>query len=331
MPRPTIGSWPRPRRRSSSTGSTAPSARRRASWRRDRDLSAGRRARRRRVPAGPAHQRHRGARARAGLLRGAARPQGPPRLGHAGPSPRERRPLARPRARRRARRSCKHLRTYSIGREVQIDDVTDRWTIVSLIGPRAAELTGFEGLGPEHAQRFRQWDGVDVLAVATDLGIDLIAQGRATPRRSTRSLDAAGRRARQRGGRRDRPGRVRQAAASALDMSSEHDAGRGRHRRARGRLREGLLHRPGAGGAPALQGQAEPDAARAAPERARRARRRRCCLGEKEVGAIGTACVSPAHGPIALAIVRREAAEGEQLAVGDGEATAEVVELPFTA
>ena len=77
----------------------------------------------------------------------------------------------------------KHLRTYSIGREVQIDDVTDRWTIGSLIGPAAGELTGFEGLGPEHAQRLRQWDGADVLGVATDVGIDLIAKPR-TPRRS---------------------------------------------------------------------------------------------------------------------------------------------------
>jgi folate-binding protein YgfZ len=54
-------------------------------------------------------------------------------------------------------------------------------------------------------------------------------------------------------------------------------------------------------------------------------------LGEKEVGTIGTAAVSPAHGPIALAIVRREAEVGEQLDVGDGATTAEVVELPFTA
>jgi folate-binding protein YgfZ len=53
-------------------------------------------------------------------------------------------------------------------------------------------------------------------------------------------------------------------------------------------------------------------------------------LGEKEVGTIGTACLSPAHGPIALAIVRREAEPGERLAVGDGDVTGEVIELPFT-
>ena len=50
-------------------------------------------------------------------------------------------------------------------------------------------------------------------------------------------------------------------------------------------------------------------------------------LGEREVGRIGSACVSPTHGPIALAVVRREAEPGDTVDV-DG-ATAEVVELPF--
>jgi folate-binding protein YgfZ len=54
-------------------------------------------------------------------------------------------------------------------------------------------------------------------------------------------------------------------------------------------------------------------------------------LGDREVGRIGTPCLSPALGPIALAIVRREAADGEQLAVGDAGVTAELVELPFAA
>ena len=50
-------------------------------------------------------------------------------------------------------------------------------------------------------------------------------------------------------------------------------------------------------------------------------------LGDREVGRIGSACISPTHGPIALAIVRREAAPGDTVAVNG--ATAEVVELPF--
>jgi folate-binding Fe-S cluster repair protein YgfZ len=49
----------------------------------------------------------------------------------------------------------------------------------------------------------------------------------------------------------------------------------------------------------------------------------------KDVGVVGTACVSPALGPIALAIVRREAPPGATVEVGEEAATAEVVELPF--
>ena len=51
--------------------------------------------------------------------------------------------------------------------------------------------------------------------------------------------------------------------------------------------------------------------------------------GEKEVGRIATVVVSPSQGPIALAIVRREAAPGDTLAVGESGITGEVVELPF--
>src|SRR5207245_6621679 len=39
-------------------------------------------------------------------------------------------------------------------------------------------------------------------------------------------------------------------------------------------------------------------------------------LAEREVGTIGSACVSPARGPIALAIVRREASPGDTVKVG---------------
>jgi len=52
-------------------------------------------------------------------------------------------------------------------------------------------------------------------------------------------------------------------------------------------------------------------------------------LGEREVGRLRSSVVSPSRGPIGLAIVRREAAPGDRLAVGDGTVTAEVAELPF--
>jgi tRNA-modifying protein YgfZ len=53
-------------------------------------------------------------------------------------------------------------------------------------------------------------------------------------------------------------------------------------------------------------------------------------LGERTVGRLGTSVVSPRLGPIALALVRREAAPGTSVALGD-EASAEVVALPFAA
>lgn len=52
-------------------------------------------------------------------------------------------------------------------------------------------------------------------------------------------------------------------------------------------------------------------------------------LGEREVGRVGTVADSPALGPVALAVVRREAEPGATLVVGEAGATATVVELPF--
>jgi folate-binding protein YgfZ len=49
--------------------------------------------------------------------------------------------------------------------------------------------------------------------------------------------------------------------------------------------------------------------------------------GEREVGRVGSAVVSPRVGPIALAILRREVAVGDHVRVG--EADAEVVAPPF--
>jgi folate-binding protein YgfZ len=220
----------------------------------------------------------------------------------------------------------KHLRTYSIGREVEIADATDSRAVVSLIGPRSAELSGFDGLGPEHSQRFRQWDGIDVLGVATDAGIDLIVNTEDAAAIES-SLAAAG------------TVQVSDDAAEiirveagrprfAFDMSAEHMP-----------AEAGIVDRAVNFEKGCYIGQ-EPVARlhyRGKPNRTLRGLRlsapaahgESLVHGEKEVGTIGTACLSPAHGPIALAIVRREAEVGEQLAVGHGSTTGEVVELPF--
>jgi folate-binding protein YgfZ len=222
----------------------------------------------------------------------------------------------------------KHLRTYSIGRDVEIEGVTDRWSITSLIGPRAPELAGLEGLGPEHAQRQREWDGIEVLGVATDLGLDLITQADQEAALRERLAEAGA-------------AEVGEAAAEVVRVES-------------GRPRFGLDMGPELMPAEAgiteravnfekgcYIGQ-EPVARlhyRGKPNRSLRGLRlsapaRRgdvLRLGEREVGTVGTACLSPALGPVALAVVRREAGTGDRLSVGDGETTAEIVELPFGA
>jgi folate-binding protein YgfZ len=53
-------------------------------------------------------------------------------------------------------------------------------------------------------------------------------------------------------------------------------------------------------------------------------------LGEKVLGNISSVAQSPELGPIALALVRREAEPGATVSVGPHGATAEVVELPFS-
>jgi glycine cleavage system aminomethyltransferase T len=56
-------------------------------------------------------------------------------------------------------------------------------------------------------------------------------------------------------------------------------------------------------------------------------------LGERVVGHLTSAVVSPARGPLGLALVRREAEPGASVSVGQPGlgADAEVVELPFAA
>ena len=52
-------------------------------------------------------------------------------------------------------------------------------------------------------------------------------------------------------------------------------------------------------------------------------------LEGRDVGRVGTAVISPAHGPIALAVIRREAAPGALVEVGESGVGGQVVDLPF--
>ena len=227
-----------------------------------------------------------------------------------------------------AERLLKHLRTYSIGREVGIEDVGDRWSITSVIGPLAGRIAGFERLTPEHQQGFRNWDGVEVLGVATDLGIDLI----------TKREDAEGLRGLLEAG---GAVEVSEDAAEILRLES------GRPRFGR-ELTEAVMPAEADLEDRAISftkgcyiGQ-EPVARlhyRGKPNRHLRGLRlsapaepgQELRLAERELGRIGSSAISPALGPIALAVLRREAEPGATVELAGTETTATVVELPFDA
>jgi folate-binding protein YgfZ len=220
----------------------------------------------------------------------------------------------------------RHLETYKIGRDVEIADVTAELALLSVIGPAAAEVTGAGPLAPEHAHRELDLGGVRCRAVAADAGIDLIV-----PRPDAIAVlallletdavevtEAAAEILRVESGRPRFGAEMTEAtipAEAGIDERAvsftkgcyigQETVARLHHRGKPNRHLRGLrLEQPASAG-----------------EEIR--------LGERQLGSIGTACVSPARGPIALAIVRREATPGDRVSVGDQGASAELVELPF--
>jgi len=219
----------------------------------------------------------------------------------------------------------RHLTMYSVGRDVPIEDVSQELAILSLIGPRSVEIAGTAAL-PEHASEAVKVGGVECLAVGAEAGIDLIAMAAdaAALRDALLAAGAAG---------------VGEDAAEiarieaglprfGAEMSAETmPAEAGIVERAVsftkgcyiGQEPVARLHYKGR---PNRHLRGLELSAPTEPGTALR-------LGEKEVGRIGSACVSPARGPIALAIVRREAEPGAELAVGEDGVTARVIDLPF--
>jgi tRNA-modifying protein YgfZ len=220
----------------------------------------------------------------------------------------------------------KHLQMYKIGREVEVADVSGEWAITSLIGPASAEIAGSPPLAPEYSQHYYERDGIEILAVATDLGLDLITRLGATEKlRETLSAsgaqpisEEAAEIARVESGRprfgRDFGTEAMPAEAGIVERAVNFEKGCYIGQEPVARLHyKGRPNRSLRGlrlSAPAASGEG-------------------LRLGDREVGAVGSACVSPALGPIGLAIVRREAGEGDRLSVGEAGATAEVVDLPF--
>jgi folate-binding protein YgfZ len=219
----------------------------------------------------------------------------------------------------------RHLTMYSIGREVAVADVSEECAVLSLIGPRSAEPAGTAAL-PENACEETTVAGITCLAAGTAEGIDLIVAADERERLQGALLEAGA-------------VEVSPAAAELLRI----EAGRPRFGAEMGTetmpAEAGIVEDAvsftkgcyiGQETVARLHYKGKPNrhlrglrlSAPAAPGAVLR-------LGEKEVGRLGSAGVSPARGAIGLAILRREAEPGDQVAVGEDGVTAEVTALPF--
>ncbi len=219
------------------------------------------------------------------------------------------------------------LRQFRIGYRAELHKRTLEQGLLSLIGPGADRLLPTPPAGVEHANTAGVVGGIDVLAVRSDVGIDLICDSARVPELRA-ALEAAGARAvgeasveclRVEHGRprfgvdMDETTMPQEAAINGRAVSYTKGCYVGQETVARlywkgkpNRHLRGLR----------LSGPAAPGTA--------------LHRGETEVGRLGTVAVSPIHGPIALGLVRRAASPGDVLRVGDGDAvTATVVDLPF--
>ena len=206
--------------------------------------------------------------------------------------------------------ASRHLGMYKIGREVEVADESESHTLISLIGPRATEFAR----------------AVDNTSLRTEAGVDLIVAlaERDSVREALLAVGAVEVSAEAAEIVRVESGRPRfgaemgtetmPAEAGIVEQAVSFTKGcyigqetvarlhyKGKPNR---HLRGLRLSAPAPAGAPVR-------------------------LGEKEVGTLGSATLSPALGPVGLAILRREAEPGASVAVGEDGVTAEVVALPF--
>jgi folate-binding protein YgfZ len=219
----------------------------------------------------------------------------------------------------------RHLTMYSIGRDVKVADVTGERAILSLIGPRSPGVAGTAAL-PEHRCLTTSIAGIECLAAGTPGGIDLIVAAAEAERLRAALLEA---------------GAVAVAAEAAeilrietgtprfgAEMGTETMPAEAGIVEAAVSFTKGCYI--GQETVARLHYKGKPNrhlrglrlSAPAEPGTALR-------LGDKEVGRLGGSAVSPALGPIGLAILRREAEPGAELVVGEDGVTARVVDLPF--
>ncbi|MGE5409199.1 MAG: YgfZ/GcvT domain-containing protein [Syntrophothermus sp.] len=221
----------------------------------------------------------------------------------------------------------RHLSTYSIGRDVAVADRSEETAVLSLIGPRSAEIArGGAPLPEDVCERASVGGGIRCLLAGTAEGVDVLAAAEDLERLLEALLEAGA-------------VEVSEEAAEILRI----EAGRPRFGAEMGPetmpAEAGIVERAvsftkgcyiGQETVARLHYKGRPNRVLrglrlSAPAEAGEELR----LGEKVVGRLGSAAVSPVLGPIGLAIVRREVEPGAGLAVGEAGVTARVTALPF--
>lgn len=219
------------------------------------------------------------------------------------------------------------IRRFSIGYAVELHKRTLERGLLSVIGPEAAAVTGAQELGDaEHAHRLIDVGGVSVRAIRTDVGVDLLCDSAETDALLAALAEAG----------------VPQVSAEAAEcLRIEHGRPRygidlddtvipqeaGLNDRAVSFTKgcyvgQETVARLFYKGKPNrhLRGLVLSAPVQSGDE---------IELEGRSVGRVSSAVVSPRRGPIALALVRRQAPPGSTVAVGGADVSGEVVELPF--
>lgn len=221
----------------------------------------------------------------------------------------------------------KHLSMYKIGRQAEVADLSGDHAVFSVIGPASAARLD-TGTLAEGSHRELARAGVTGRAVATDLGIDWVV-GPGDTDAAVAALRAAD---------------IEPATEEAAEIIRV-ESGRPRFGRELGPeampAEAGIVERAVSFTKGCYIGQ-EPVARlhyKGRPNRHLRGLKLsgraeagdQVSLGDRQLGTIGSCVTSPAHGAIALAILRKEAEPGAIVSVGTGAgmAEAEVVGLPF--
>ena len=221
------------------------------------------------------------------------------------------------------------IRRFKIGHDVELHKRTLERGLLSLIGPESERIAGAEQRGgSEHANECLEIGPIPALAVRTDVGIDLICDATGTERLTAELLG-------------------RGAAPVTLEAAECLRVERGRPRygidldSSTIPQEAGLNERAVSFTKGCYVGQETVARLyyKGKPNRHLRGLRLSApadCgedlhLAERSVGRLGSAVVSPALGPIGLALVRREAEPGARVSVGERGVSALVTELPFIA